>query len=80
METTHKTAITFETLIKGPIEKIWIHWTEPKHIMQWYHASDDWHAPYAENELRVGGKFKTTMSAKDGSTSFDFEGVYTESN
>jgi uncharacterized protein YndB with AHSA1/START domain len=28
--------------------------------------------------LRDDGKFKTTMAAKDGSFSFDFEGVYTK--
>ncbi len=39
-------------------------------------ASDDWHAPHAENDVKVGGKFKTTMAAKDGSASFDFEGIY----
>ncbi|MEQ8808741.1 MAG: SRPBCC domain-containing protein, partial [Imperialibacter sp.] len=36
----------------------------------------DWHAPFAENDPKTGGKFKTTMAAKDGSFSFDFEGVY----
>ncbi len=77
METTYKTAKTVETAIKEPIEKVWKYWTEPKHITRWYNASDDWHAPYAENDLRVDGKFKTTMAAKDGSVSFDFEGVYT---
>jgi uncharacterized protein YndB with AHSA1/START domain len=77
METTGKTAITVERTIKAPIEKVWKYWTEPKHITQWCNASDDWHAPYADNDLRVGGKFKTTMAAKDGSVSFDFEGVYT---
>jgi len=75
METTSK-AITVETTVKAPIEKAWAAWGEPKHIMQWCHASDDWHAPYAENDLRTGGKFKTTMAAKDGSFSFDFGGVY----
>ncbi|HEU4985192.1 MAG TPA: SRPBCC domain-containing protein, partial [Nitrososphaera sp.] len=33
--------------------------------------------PAAENDLRVGGRFKTTMAAKDKSASFDFGGVYT---
>jgi uncharacterized protein YndB with AHSA1/START domain len=50
---------------------------EPKHITQWCQASDDWHAPHAENDLRTGGKFTTTMAAKDGSFSFDFGGEYT---
>ncbi|MGH2552339.1 MAG: SRPBCC domain-containing protein, partial [Chitinophagaceae bacterium] len=41
-------------------------------------ASDDWHAPIAENDLRAGGTFKTRMEAKDGSMGFDFGGVYDE--
>jgi uncharacterized protein YndB with AHSA1/START domain len=77
METTAKTAITVETEVKAPIEKVWKFWSEPKHITQWCSASDDWHVPHAENDLRNDGKFKTTMAAKDGSMSFDFEGIYT---
>lgn len=78
METTTKTSITVQALVKAPIEKVWRFWSEPKHITKWCQASDDWHAPYAENDLRVGGKFKTTMASKDNSMSFDFEGVYTK--
>ena len=78
METTTKTAITVETVIKAPVENVWKFWSEPKHITQWCNASDDWHAPYAENDLRLNGKFKTTMAAKDESVSFDFGGVYTK--
>jgi uncharacterized protein YndB with AHSA1/START domain len=77
METIGKTVITVETHIEAPIAKVWKYWNEPKHITQWYHASDDWHAPAAENDLRIEGKFKTRMAAKDGSMAFDFEGVYT---
>ena len=77
METTMKTEITVETLVKAPVEKVWQFWSEPKHITKWCQASDDWHAPYADNDLREHGKFKTTMAAKDGSMSFDFDGVYT---
>ncbi len=69
--------LTVETTIKAPVKKIWELWTHPKHIKNWYFASDDWHAPFAENNVCVKGFFKTTMSAKDGSASFDFEGVYT---
>lgn len=76
METANKSAITVETMIKAPLAKVWDMWNNPEHITQWCAASDDWHAPYAENDLKAGGKFKTTMAAKDGSFSFDFEGVY----
>ena len=74
----NKIAITVEALVKAPIGKVWSSWTDPKHITKWNQASDDWHSPHAENDLRTGGKFKTTMAAKDGSMSFDFEGVYTK--
>jgi uncharacterized protein YndB with AHSA1/START domain len=77
METIAKTTITIETLVNASIEKVWAFWIEPKHIVQWCNASDDWHAPHVENDLRNDGKFKTTMAAKDGSVSFDFEGIYT---
>lgn len=77
METASKTVITVEATVMAPVEKVWKFWSEPKHIMQWNNASDDWHTPYAENDLRTDGKFKSTMAARDGSMSFDFEGVYT---
>ena len=77
METKERTAITIETLVKAPIEKVWKYWSAPEHITKWATASDDWHTPFADNDLRKDGKFKTTMAAKDGSFSFDFEGVYT---
>lgn len=73
---TKKTAITVEASVNAPIEKVWKYWTSPEHIMQWNHASDDWHCPNAENDLYKGGKFSYTMAAKDGSFSFDFWGSY----
>lgn len=69
--------ITVQTTINAAIDKVWDFWTLPEHIKKWSFASPDWHTPYAENDLREGGKFKSTMAAKDGSMSFDFEGEYT---
>ncbi|MHA4739774.1 SRPBCC family protein [Dyadobacter sp. MSC1_007] len=70
--------ITVETTINAPVAKVWEQFTAPEHITQWCQASDDWHAPFAENDVREGGSFKTTMAAKDGSFSFDFGGIYSE--
>lgn len=78
METKNRTAITVEVTVKAPVEKVWEYFKGPEHIMNWAHASDEWHAPAATNDLRVGGNFSTTMAAKDGSFSFDFGGVYTQ--
>ncbi len=78
METAIRTHITVECKVKAPIEKVWEFWTEPEHITKWNNASDDWHTPYAENDLRPGGKFVSRMEARDGSMGFDFGGTYDE--
>jgi uncharacterized protein YndB with AHSA1/START domain len=75
---TNKSPITVQTLVNVPLEKAWKCWTDPAHITQWNHASDDWHCPKATNDPRTGGKFSATMAARDGSMSFNFEGVYDE--
>ena len=72
------TTITVESTVNAPIEKVWQCWTSPEHITKWNNASDDWHTPHAENDLRVGGKFLSRMEAKDGSFGFDFGGVYSD--
>jgi uncharacterized protein YndB with AHSA1/START domain len=78
METTAKTNITVSSVINAPVEKVWRFWSAPEHIMQWNSASDDWHTPRAENDLRTGGAFSSRMEARDGSFGFDFGGVYDE--
>ena len=76
MEATGKTAITVEATINAPVEKVWQYWTLPEHITKWNNASEDWHTPFAENDLRPGGKLLWRMEALDGSFGFDFGGVY----
>lgn len=78
MVSYNNTKITVETTVNAPVEKVWKYWTEPEHIKRWNNASDDWHTPVCENDLRVGGKFLSRMEAKDGSFGFDFSGTYDE--
>ncbi len=68
--------ITISAIIDAPLEHTWKCWTEPTHIMQWNHASEDWHCPAATNDLNIGGKFCYTMAPVDNSFSFNFEGHY----
>lgn len=70
--------ITIEVSLNLPIEKVWDAWTKPEHITNWNFASEDWHCPRAENDVRTGGKFSSRMEAKDGSMGFDFAGTYDE--
>ena len=61
-----------------PIEKVWDFWITPKHIQNWNTALGNWYTPYAENDLKVEGKFRYEMASKDNTGSFDFEGKYTK--
>ena len=70
--------LTVSVAVNAPIQKTWTFFTEPAYIIQWSFASEDWHTPSAENDLRVGGSFSSRMEAKDGSFGFDFGGVYTD--
>jgi len=72
------TKINVTADINASLEKTWNDWNNPEAIKQWCNASDDWGVPFAENDLQEGGRFITTMAAKDGSFSFDFSGSYTK--
>ena len=78
METKEKTVITVKTTVNAPVARVWEYWEKPEHVTKWCSASEDWHTPRAENDLRTGGKFSSRMEAKDGSMGFDFGGVYDE--
>lgn len=71
--------IKIETTVQQTIDVVWDHFNNPEHIIHWNTAStDDWHCPFAKNDLRVGGSFNYRMESRDGSEGFDFSGIYNE--
>ncbi|WP_178990329.1 SRPBCC family protein [Winogradskyella schleiferi] len=70
--------VNIEAMINADLQQVWDFYTNPKHIINWNFASDDWCCPKASNDLKVGGKYSARMEAKDGSFGFDFEGIYDE--
>ena len=74
----NRTKITVQATIHANGQKVWDYYTNPKHITKWNFADPSWHCPNAENDLRVGGKYRARMEAKDGSFGFDFETIYSE--
>jgi uncharacterized protein YndB with AHSA1/START domain len=70
--------IKVSTLIQKPLSEVWEKFNCPEDIVQWYHASEDWRAPAAVVNLKVGGTFTTKMASKDGKFSFDLSGTYTK--
>ena len=65
-----------EALIEGDRAMVWEAWTNPGHITKWNFATEDWCCPSAETDLRLGGRYKARMEAKDRNFGFDFEATY----
>lgn len=70
--------IKIECTINADLDNVWDKYVSPDDVVKWNAASSDWHTTSAKNDLRVGGKFKYRMEAKDRSAGFDFEGIYDE--
>jgi uncharacterized protein YndB with AHSA1/START domain len=68
--------ITVSVMVDKPVEKVWNCFTKPEHITKWNFASEEWHCPKAENDVRIDGKYFARMEAKDGSFGFDFITIY----
>jgi uncharacterized protein YndB with AHSA1/START domain len=68
--------IEINAIVESSLQKVWLCWTQPLHIMNWNFADDDWHCPSSSNDLNVGGEFHYQMEARDGSMNFDFWGRY----
>lgn len=71
-------SITIFAVVNSSLEKAWEYYVNPEQVVKWNHASDDWHCPSAENDLKVGGKFIYVMASKNKQQQFNFSGVYTE--
>ena len=70
--------IAIEQVVNRERSDVWRLFNEPAHIVNWNFATDEWCCPRAENDLRVGGRLRSRMEARDGSFGFDFEAVYDE--
>jgi uncharacterized protein YndB with AHSA1/START domain len=68
--------ITIKANINKSIEDVWNCWNKPECVKQWSFADNSWECSHAEVDLKVGGKFLSTLRAKDGSAEFDFSGTY----
>ena len=70
--------ITITRVLNAPRALVWETLVEPKHLVHWFHASDDWTTPYAKTDPKVGGTFDIGFAGPDGKLAFAFEGSFTE--
>jgi uncharacterized protein YndB with AHSA1/START domain len=63
-------------ILAAPPALVFQAWTEPERMMCWY-APEGLETPYAEADLRVGGRFRVLMREPDGKE-HDVSGEYRE--
>ncbi len=68
---------TVETNVAAPVADTWRALNAPDDIVQW-DASEEWHTPWASNDLTVGGKLLLRLEANDGGAGVDFAATYTQ--
>lgn len=70
--------LTLTRVFDAPRDLVWKAYTDPAHIVKWS-FSNDWESPFAETDVRPGGKFRIGMRPADHSEEgFTFEGTYRE--
>lgn len=69
--------ITIETIIHGPIYRVWKAWTDPLLILQWFGSDPTGKGIKAEMDVRPGGLYEITFKDSDN-TEHTCSGVYKE--
>ena len=68
--------VVVEALYRAPVSRVFAAWTEPDKIMKWFGPSPG-SLTSAEIDLRVGGKWRFTLSANEEGRSY-LQGQYDE--
>jgi len=70
--------LSLTRVFEAPRDLVWTAYTDPAHIVKWM-FSNDWESPFAETDVRPGGKFRIGMCPADHSEEgFTFDGTYRE--
>jgi len=70
--------LSLTRLFDAPRDLVWTAFTDPTHIVKWMFAND-WESPFAETDVRPGGRFRIGMRPADHSEEgFVFDGTYRE--
>ncbi len=68
--------LVINRVFDAPRELVWAAWTQPEHIVRWWGPPGGGTSD-CEIDLRVGGRFRLTLKAPDGSE-FPCNGVFRE--
>ena len=72
------TSLTISRTINAPRERVFEAWTDPARLHEWWGAGENFTAPIAEVDLRVGGAYRLGMQAPDQQAPYVVGGIYRE--
>lgn len=64
-----RTVIRVERTFAAPARDVFEAWTSVEMLRRWYPPGADWDTPFAEVDLRVGGRLRIVMRGPDGEES-----------
>lgn len=70
-------ALRIERTFDAAAQTVFDAWTSVDVLRRWWHAEHDWETPYAEVDLRVGGRIRLVMRNPSDGTEFGGSGEFT---
>lgn len=69
--------IRLERTFDAPAQDVFDAWTSVEVLKRWWHAEHEWETPYAEVDLRVGGRVRIVMRNPEDGAEYGGSGEYT---
>jgi uncharacterized protein YndB with AHSA1/START domain len=75
---TTDTTLYMKRTFSVPRERVFDAWVNPELLQRWFAASKDYMSPYAEVDLKVGGRFRMAMKHVEKGNQHVATGLYKE--
>lgn len=72
------TTLTITRTFAWPREKVFRAWTDPQELKKWWAAGPGFTSPFAEVDLRVGGRYRLAMKPPDKDVVLVVGGIFRE--
>ena len=74
--TGSETTLQVRRTFAAPRERVFRAWTDAEDLKKWWGAGEQFSAPIAEVDLRVGGSYRLAMKSPDSPMAFVCTGTY----
>ena len=71
-------SLDIKRVFQAPRERVYQAWMRPEDLQQWWHMSADATTPFAEVDLRVGGRYRLGMTPPGSDELFVVTGTFIE--